>query len=46
MSFDSWIHLLEIVLVGGMFSVSLWVLKSSSRRSASLDKDKKEETRS
>lgn len=36
MSFDTWIHILELVLVGGIFSVTFWVLKlSNSKRSAS-----------
>jgi len=32
MSFDTWIHILEFVLVSGMFSVSWWVLKKSKER--------------
>ncbi len=27
MTFDLWIHILELVLVGGIFTLSYWVLK-------------------
>jgi hypothetical protein len=31
MSFDTWIHILEFVLVAGIFGVSLWVLSKSKQ---------------
>lgn len=34
MSFDTWIHILEFILVAGMFSISLWVLKKSKEKNA------------
>lgn len=31
-SFDTWIHILEFVLVTGIFWVTFWVLKQSKNR--------------
>jgi|GEM_PF-3282003 len=28
-SFDTWIHILEVILVSGIFGVSIWVVKKS-----------------
>ncbi len=42
MSFDTWIHILEAVLVLGMFAVSWWVLKMSKRASAGKGDKKRE----
>lgn len=39
MSFDTWIHILELILVAGIFSVSLWVLKISKNNNKDKDSE-------
>ena len=43
MSFDTWIHILEFILVAGIFGVSIWVVKKSKAGQSERLKKRSEE---